>query len=277
MPELPEVETVARGLRRALLGARIAAVEERFPGLVRGARERLEELPGCSVAVVTRAGKFLRLDLRGAELPRGRRDGPGGAEGTIALWLHLGMSGKLLVTAGAEPVARHTHFVLRFTDGREMRYVDPRRFGRVEIGGENAAATGAEPLEIGAEDFAGLFWRRTGAIKGLLLRQDLLRGLGNIYADESLFRAGIRPRARRVSRPRLKRLHGAVRAVLAEAIRAGGSSIADYVGADGERGWFQVRHRVYGREGKACVACGTAIRRVVVAGRSSCYCPKCQK
>lgn len=264
MPELPEVETVARGLRRALAGARIEAAEERFPGLVRGARERLEDLPGRVVERIERTGKFLRLDLRGP--------GP-----EILLWLHLGMSGKLLVLPAGAVLARHTHFILRFAGGRELRYVDPRRFGRVEIGGPAAPAPGAEPLEIAAEDFAALFWRREGAIKALLLRQDLVRGLGNIYADESLFRAGLRPRARRISRPRLRRLHAAVQAVLAEAIRAGGSSISDYVGADGERGWFQVQHRVYGREGKPCVACGAAIRRVVVAGRSSCFCPRCQR
>ena len=267
MPELPEVETVARGLRRALLVARVEAAEERFPGLVRGARERLAELPGCAVQNIQRAGKFLRLSFRGPDRE-------------VSLWLHMGMSGKLLVLPAAAPFAPHTHFLLRFTDGRGLRYVDPRRFGRVAVGGPEGSAPpvpGAEPLEIGAEDFAALFWRRTGAIKGLLLRQDLLRGLGNIYADESLFRAGIRPRARSLSRPRLHRLHAAVQSVLREAIQAGGSSISDYVGADGARGWFQVQHRVYGREGRPCGQCRGVIRRVIVAGRSSHFCPTCQR
>lgn len=270
MPELPEVETVARGLRRALAGARIEAAEERFPRLVRGARDRLADLPGCVVERVDRAGKFLCLRLA----PPGPH-APGERE--IPLWLHLGMSGKLLILPRQAALARHTHFILRFAGGQELRYVDPRRFGRVTIGPAEEPAPGAEPLDIGPEAFAALFWRRAGAIKALLLRQDLLRGLGNIYADESLFRAGVRPRARWLSRPRLRRLHGAVQAVLNEAIRAGGSSISDYVGADGQRGWFQVQHRVYGREGKPCLACGAAIRRVIVAGRSSCYCPHCQK
>jgi formamidopyrimidine-DNA glycosylase len=267
MPELPEVETVACGLRRALLGARVEAAEERFPGLVRGARERLAELPGCAVENIQRAGKFLRLSFRGPDRE-------------VSLWLHMGMSGKLLVLPAAAPFAPHTHFLLRFTDGRGLRYVDPRRFGRVAVGGAEGSGPpvpGAEPLEIGAEDFAALFWRRTGAIKGLLLRQDLLRGLGNIYADESLFRAGIRPRARSLSRPRLHRLHAAVQSVLREAIQAGGSSISDYVGADGARGWFQVQHRVYGREGRPCAQCRGVIRRVIVAGRSSHFCPTCQR
>ncbi|MGH9535007.1 MAG: bifunctional DNA-formamidopyrimidine glycosylase/DNA-(apurinic or apyrimidinic site) lyase [Terriglobales bacterium] len=263
MPELPEVETVARGLRRALAGARLLWAEERFAGWVRGARERLGELPGCHVAGVRRAGKFICLELRGAG-----RDLP--------LWLHMGMSGKLLVQPAAAPLARHTHFILHFTDGKDLRCVDPRRFGRALLG-VDPPAPGAEPLDIRAEEFTQLFWGRAGAIKGLLLRQDLLRGLGNIYADESLFRAGIRPRARSLSRPRLRRLHAEVRAVLREAIRAGGSSISDYVGADGAKGWFQVRHRVYGRAGAPCLTCRTPIRRMVVAGRSSHYCPRCQR
>ncbi len=140
-------------------------------------------------------------------------------------------------------------------------------------------ATGTEPLEIDLESFIALFRGRKTPIKSALLNQKLLRGVGNIYADESLFRAGIRPRRRALSitRDQLTNLHNAVKEVLKEAIALGGSSISDYVGADGEEGFFQLQHRVYGREAQPCLACKTPIKRVVIAGRSSHYCPNCQK
>jgi formamidopyrimidine-DNA glycosylase len=160
--------------------------------------------------------------------------------------------------------------------------VDPRRFGRlalhsVEAGG--FAGPGSEPLTISPDDFAALFHGRKLAIKAALLNQSLLHGVGNIYADESLFRARIRPtrRAGRLTREQLDRLHAALRAVLRRAIQAGGSSISDYVDADGAEGFFQIQHRVYGREGQPCRVCGTPIRRIVLGGRSTHFCPHCQR
>jgi formamidopyrimidine-DNA glycosylase len=157
--------------------------------------------------------------------------------------------------------------------------VDPRRFGRLEVRHESFTGPGAEPLQISSRDFAELFCKRKTAIKAALLNQKLLHGVGNIYADESLFRSGIRPlrRASELTQPELQKLHGAVQKVLKEAIAAGGSSVSDYVGADGEEGFFQVEHRVYGREGEPCRVCKTPIKKIVVGGRGTHYCPKCQK
>ncbi|PYX35251.1 MAG: bifunctional DNA-formamidopyrimidine glycosylase/DNA-(apurinic or apyrimidinic site) lyase, partial [Acidobacteria bacterium] len=180
---------------------------------------------------------------------------------------------------GAE-VAKHTHAIATLASGRELRFVDPRRFGRLSVACQgDFAATGVEPLEIEKDKFLKLFHGRNTPIKSALLNQKLLRGVGNIYADESLFRAGVRPRRRTssITRSQLEKLYASVREVLKEAIALGGSSVSDYVDADGEEGFFQLQHRVYGREGEPCLVCRTPIKRVVIAGRSSHYCPKCQK
>jgi len=198
-----------------------------------------------------------------------------------AQWIvHLGMTGRLQVCEPEDEVLKHTHAILKLTSGRELRFVDPRRFGRLSV--EQAGdfdAGGVEPLDIEIEPFLKLFRGRKTPIKSALLNQKLLRGVGNIYADESLFRAGIRPRRRASTIPvdKLQRLFLAVKEVLREAIKLGGSSISDYVDADGEEGFFQLQHRVYGREGEPCLVCKTPIKRIVIAGRSSHYCPKCQK
>jgi formamidopyrimidine-DNA glycosylase len=175
-------------------------------------------------------------------------------------------------------MAKHTHLVAKLASGRELRFVDPRRFGRLSVA-RGFEAAGSEPLEVQLDHFVSLFRGRKTPIKSALLNQKLLRGVGNIYADESLFRAGVRPRRRASSLTRedLRRLYPAVQEVLREAIALGGSSVSDYVDADGEEGFFQLQHRVYGREGEPCLVCETPIKRVVIAGRSSHYCPKCQK
>jgi formamidopyrimidine-DNA glycosylase len=159
-----------------------------------------------------------------------------------------------------------------------LRFVDPRRFGRLSVATE-FDATGIEPLEIDLDRFVTLFRGRKTPIKSALLNQKLLRGVGNIYADESLFRAGIRPkrRASTIKRDQLKKLHQSLKDVLNEAITLGGSSVSDYVNAEGEAGFFQLQHRVYGREAEPCIVCETPIKRIVIGGRSSHYCPKCQK
>jgi formamidopyrimidine-DNA glycosylase len=175
-------------------------------------------------------------------------------------------------------MANHTHAVVKLASGRELRFVDPRRFGRLSVA-RDFEAGGFEPLEVQLGQFVALFRGRKTPIKSALLNQKLLRGVGNIYADESLFRAGIRPRRRAASltREHLRRLYLAVREVLREAISLGGSSVSDYVDADGEEGFFQLQHRVYGREAEPCLVCKAAIKRVVIAGRSSHYCPVCQR
>jgi formamidopyrimidine-DNA glycosylase len=172
---------------------------------------------------------------------------------------------------------------LSLASGHELRFVDPRRFGRLELRelsrSKGFSAAGMEPLAIGKEDFAALFKGRRLAIKAALLHQGLMSGVGNIYADESLFRAGIRPRrqAGRLTRAELERLRLAIRDVLNHAIRLGGSSVSDYVGADGEKGFFQLEHSVYLRTGMPCRTCGTPIRRILVGGRGTHYCPSCQR
>jgi formamidopyrimidine-DNA glycosylase len=245
-------------------------------------------LAGRIILAVHRTGKHIVFELGvagGAADARGRK-APKRAETTApaeAQWIvHLGMTGRLLVTTPESPVARHTHVRLALESGRELRFVDPRRFGRLEFRdlrrGEAFGAPGAEPLTIGAREFAALFRGRRLTIKAALLNQTLLAGVGNIYADESLFQAGIRPRRRanRVSRAELERLRLALREILTHAIRLGGSSVSDYVGADGARGFFQLEHCVYQRTGEPCRRCQTPIRRVVLAGRGTHYCPECQ-
>lgn len=272
MPELPEVETIARGLRAQLVGRQIASVALHRASVFHGTRKDLMQLPGGVFESVERGGKYLVLGIR---------------KGAVRwqLMTHLGMSGQLVVDARSAAVLKHTHFEVALDDGRGLRFRDPRRFGKVALArapeaGFAAAlgiARGAEPLEIGDDAFARLFAGRAAPIKNALMNQRLLRGVGNIYADESLHRAGLDPRAKRVSRPRLARLRKELRAVLEEAIAAGGSSISDYVASDGQPGWFHVQHRVYGREGQPCGTCRRPIRRIVLAGRSAHFCPVCQK
>jgi formamidopyrimidine-DNA glycosylase len=309
MPELPEVETIARGLARRVSGDVIESIwlGQKPEPLKSPAREIAATLEHSRIATVRRMGKHIVFDLdRVARAPspakgrrhKSRRDGskvgqspPSSTphakadEGVRftepAQWIvHLGMTGRLQVCEPQAEVIRHTHAILKLASGRELRFVDPRRFGRLSVaraGGFDAG--GIEPLEADLDRFLSLFRGRKTSIKSALLNQKLLRGVGNIYADESLFRAGIRPRRRAstITREQLGRLLESVKEVLKEAIALGGSSISDYVDADGEEGFFQLQHRVYGREGEPCLVCKTPIKRIVIAGRSSHYCPQCQK
>lgn len=270
MPELPEVETVARGLAKRISGDTIESVwlGSKPEPLKSSAAEIEAALVSKKIVDVRRAGKHIVIELAGANNAAER-----------AQWIvHLGMTGSLLVSAPEIPIAKHTHAIARLNSGRELRFIDPRRFGRLSVI-EKFEAPGKEPLDIGSEDFARLFHRRQTLIKSALLNQKLLSGVGNIYADEALFRASVRPRRRAASltRDELKKLHASLKRVLKEAIRLGGSSVSDYVDANGDEGFFQLKHRVYGREGKPCLVCKTPIKRVVIAGRSSHYCPHCQK
>jgi formamidopyrimidine-DNA glycosylase len=281
MPELPEVETIARGLHNRVAGDTIESVwlGEKPEPLKSPAIEIAEVLEGSRIVEVRRVGKHIVFDLERA----GKKARHAALRGQ---WIvHLGMTGRMQVTTPDAELAKHTHAVAKLTSGREVRFVDPRRFGRlavVRLDSQMArgfAAPGDEPLDSQIERFVTLFRGRKTPIKSALLNQKLLSGVGNIYADESLFRSGIRPRRRAASltREQLRKLHVALQEVLREAIALGGSSVSDYVDADGEEGFFQLQHRVYGREGEPCLACGAAIKRVVIAGRSSHYCSHCQK
>ena len=315
MPELPEVETIARGLAKRISGDVIASVwlGEKPEPLKSPAAEMAATLEHSRISMVRRMGKHIVFDLERtnvARVPspansiqkvraksarhRAKTDSKQATsnrhakadEGfrptqSKAQWIvHLGMTGSLQVCEPQAETAKHTHAILKLASGKELRFVDPRRFGRLSIApAGDFEAGGVEPLEVELERFTGLFRGRKTPIKSALLNQKLLCGVGNIYADESLFRAGIRPRRRAasISRESLHKLFLAVKEVLQEAIELGGSSISDYVDADGEEGFFQLQHRVYGREGELCLVCKTPIKRVVIAGRSSHYCPKCQR
>jgi formamidopyrimidine-DNA glycosylase len=287
MPELPEVETIARGVNERLHGDRI--VEAWFssypePFKTPPARQAAD-LEGRVLLAVHRTGKHIVCELGpGIGSPAQAARFSGENSKPEAQWIvHLGMTGRLLVTTPDGPVAAHTHVRLSLASGRELRFVDPRRFGRLEFRDlrRSAAFTapGAEPLTIEPEEFAALFHGRQLAIKAALLNQSLLAGVGNIYADESLFRAGIRPRKRsgQLTKAELERLRLALREVLEDAIRLGGSSVSDYVDADGVRGFFQLEHCVYRRAGLPCRRCQTPIRRILLAGRGTHYCPQCQR
>lgn len=269
MPELPEVETIARGLAKRVTGDVVESVwlgRKKEP-LKSSAADIAAALERSRIASVHRMGKHIVFDLDRQEKE--------------SQWIvHLGMTGRLQVCDPQTEIAKHTHAILKLASGRELRFVDPRRFGRLSVAtSAEFDTTGIEPLEIDLEHFMALFRGRKTPIKSALLNQKLLRGVGNIYADESLFRAGIRPRRRAatITRDRLAKLHAAVKEVLKEAIALGGSSVSDYVNADGKEGFFQLEHRVYAREGEPCLICRTPIKRVVIAGRSSHYCPKCQE
>jgi formamidopyrimidine-DNA glycosylase len=310
MPELPEVETIARGLARRVSGDVIDSVwlGQKPEPLKSPAREIAAALEHSRIATVRRMGKHIVFDLeqnsvaRAPSPAKGRNArsmplestaksrGPSSAAQAVAdegvrptqapaQWIvHLGMTGRLQVCEPQSEILKHTHAILKLASGRELRFVDPRRFGRLSVS-HAFDAGGIEPLEADLDRFLVLFRGRKTPIKSALLNQKLLRGVGNIYADESLFRAGIRPRRRAstITRDQLAKLLAAVKEVLKEAIALGGSSISDYVDADGEEGFFQLQHRVYGLEGEPCLVCKTPIKRIVIAGRSSHYCPRCQK
>jgi formamidopyrimidine-DNA glycosylase len=288
MPELPEVETIARGLDKRIAGDIIESVwiGDKPQVLKSPAVEIAAVLEHSRIVHVRRAGKHLVFDLENPHVSKSARHGAPVGNRARAQWIvHLGMTGQLLIGSPEAEMLKHTHAVLKLQSGRELRFVDMRRFGRlsvVRIDAEKATGFGApglEPLDTDLEHFIPLFRGRKTPIKSALLNQKLLSGVGNIYADESLFRAKVRPKRRAASltRAELQKLHKGLQKVLREAIKLGGSSVSDYVDAEGREGFFQLKHMVYGREGKPCFVCGTPIKRVIIAGRSSHYCPHCQK
>ena len=289
MPELPEVETVANGVHERVHGQRIERVwTSGKPQTFKSPEDEIAEvLTGARIELVRRVGKTIVMSVArsasatadsSASLRNDKQVGQKIDKQTAEFLIHLGMTGRLLVSAPGVPLPPHTHAVLSLSGGNEVRFVDARRFGRLSV----VAAydgPGAEPLTIGEDAFVALFKGRKLAIKAALLNQSLLHGVGNIYADESLFRAGIRPtrQAGRLTRAELLRLRERLVEVLKHAIKLGGSSVSDYVDAAGVRGFFQLEHKVYGRAGETCSDCGKALKKIVVGGRTTVYCPGCQK
>jgi formamidopyrimidine-DNA glycosylase len=264
VPELPEVETITRALDPRLRGRRIVSAEFRGARLVlRGDPDATAAgLAGRRVRAVKRHGKFIEMELDGGQ----------------SFTVHLGMTGKLLLNGVA---GKHTHAILTLDRG-VLLYDDSRQFGKLELTTglpARVAKLGPEPLEVTLEEFAVRLRARRTKMKALLLNQKFLRGIGNIYADEVLFRAGVHPLAiaARLRPDRVKKLHAAIRQVLKEAIAAGGSSVSDYVDVDGSQGSFQFRHNVYQKTGEPCPRCGRSIRRILVTQRGSHFCPRCQK
>jgi formamidopyrimidine-DNA glycosylase len=273
MPELPEVETVVRGLRRTIVGRTILSVSLKKTDFIDDANLLEEFLPGQQIISVERYGKFMLLRLAG--LPA-RND-------STALLVHLGMTGHIASVDVVNPWEKHTHVGMLLDDGRELRYTDARRFGRMAyLAGETLdnelARFGVDPLEMSKTEFAQTIRSRTARIKALLLDQRVLRGVGNIYADESLWKAKIHP-ARLASSLTLAHtslLRRSLQQILLRAIVLRGSTISNFADTDGSAGEYQQHHQVYGRAGQPCYRCGKTIRRAIVAGRSSYFCPGCQ-
>jgi len=274
MPELPEVETVVRAMRAVLPGRAIRSIDIRHKPTVSGSPALLSILKGRTVTGVERRAKFIRIEL----------------DGGVSMAIHLRMTGWLGVQAKGHRDPKsdpYIRVVFELDGGKDnLVFRDIRTFGRIWTGSREQISgmreiskLGPEPLEISADDFATRLRGRGGRLKALLLNQEFLAGIGNIYADESLFSAGLHPlgSARKVSVDRARKLHGAIQEILRRAIAAGGSSVVDFVRPDGEKGWFQRELQAYGREGEPCVRCAAAIKRIVVGQRGTWFCPKCQK
>ncbi len=271
MPELPEVETVRRTLEPRLKGRTITRLELRWPGLLKNTSPAaLGRWVGARVGGVRRRGKMILVDSDQRE----------------TMLLHLKMTGRLYLARRSEPVDKHVHLIFGLSGSDlELRFRDPRKFGHLmlfpsakETRIKALAELGPEPAEINQEQFISLFARRKGKIKPLLLQQNFIAGLGNIYADEILHAAGIHPESKvsRLTREELGRLYQQMRRIIASAIRYRGTSVRDYRDGMGQPGSFQDRLKVYGREGEKCGRCREKIRRRKIAGRSAYFCPRCQ-
>lgn len=271
MPELPEVETTRRGIEPHVTGARIREVIVRRNDLRQPVSPDFEEITGRRFMAVTRRSKYLLL----------------GVDDGSVLLIHLGMSGSLRLVSPAEDWKKHDHVALTLSGGKQLRFHDPRRFGLVlRLHGDPSshpllAKLGPEPLEDGftVDHLADACRARKVAIKLVIMDAHVVVGVGNIYASEALFRAGIRPAtpACRISRPRLARLVDAIRAVLTDAIHEGGTTLRDFLKSDGQPGYFRQKLFVYERKDEPCRVCGTAIRHAVLGQRSTYWCPMCQK
>lgn len=274
MPELPEVETVCRGLRRHIIGRTITKVVVRSDSVIHDKNLTVEKfiagVEGRTILDIKRRGKYILFKLNKG-------------------WLvcHLRMTGKLLVYSAEVQPTKHDHVIFYLDNHMAVFYEDVRRFGGFNLCDDTAtvmeqlAKLGPEPLEenFNANYFFESTRRRKRPIKTHLLDQSIVAGIGNIYADEILFAAGVRPRksAMRLTRVEAQKMVDATKRILTEAIAAGGSTIRDYVDSNHQEGAFQLSHQAYGRAGEPCKRCGTALKSVTVGGRSSVYCPICQK
>lgn len=274
MPELPEVETVRRTLTRLVTGKTIEAVDVRLPRIVRRPAEPeafARALSGLTIGSIDRRGKYLLFQL-----------------GELVLVSHLRMEGRYGLYGSLDELEPHTHVVFRFSDGTELRYRDVRQFGTMDLyrpdelaAASPLAALGPEPLDDDAftlSSFRAALSGRKTKIKPLLLGQECVAGLGNIYVDEALHASGLHPEraADSLTRAECARLYEAIRATLQDAVDAGGSSVKSYVNGQGEQGSYQVRLQAYGRQGEPCGRCGAAIEKTVVGGRGTHLCPRCQ-
>jgi formamidopyrimidine-DNA glycosylase len=306
MPELPEVETVARGLRTHALGRRIAEVEVRRPRVIVGSPEGFRgAIKGRTISDVRRKGKVIALALdapENGEAPSVSRRMQGEAlksacrpvkaevpDRTVRgearfLVMHLGMTGQVTVVPPETPLETHTHVVLALDDGREeLRFRDVRGFGRLRVASREElerllGSLGPDAQQVSEEEFLSAMRGRRGAIKSWLMNQRVLAGLGNIYADEVLHAARLHPLAQpgHVRPIAARRLYRAMRRILARAVACQGTSFRDYLDIEGRPGNYAMRLRVYQRSGERCLRCATRIRRIVIAGRSSHFCPRCQ-
>jgi formamidopyrimidine-DNA glycosylase len=272
MPELPEVETTRRGIEPYVAGVRVTEVVVRRQDLRQLVSESLSRIEGRLVLSVRRRSKYLLLDI----------------DDRSTLLIHLGMSGSLRVIDPADEWKKHDHVGISLANGKQLRFHDPRRFGLVlrlteddPLENSLLKSLGPEPLEDGftLESFHEICRKRSTAIKLVIMDAKVVVGVGNIYASEALFRAGIRPRsvASSLSKPRLVKLIAAIRAVLTDSISEGGTTLRDFLKSDGEPGYFKQRLFVYDREGEPCRICGSVIRQAVLGQRSTYWCPKCQK
>ena len=278
MPELPEVETVAKGLRQTIVGKKVKDIQAIFPAIVKQKFNIFKQaVTQRKIKGVRRRAKYLLIDLSGGK----------------TILVHLGMTGNLLLAVRPELKAsptlncnKHDHLVFKFSGSNAcLYYNDQRKFGKIKVfdtDKENQVPElkklGPDAIDITPSEFADIFRRRKGRIKSALLNQQIVAGLGNIYADESLFEARINPAQKvdELSKPKLIQLHKAINKILQKAIKAGGSSIDNYLNIDGRMGEFQLQHMVYGREGEKCKRCGAKIKRIKISQRSSYFCPRCQ-
>lgn len=274
MPELPEVETIAADLRPHLVGRTIERCELSFPTIVRHPEPEqfIDAVAGTRIESVGRRGKYILIGL----------------EGELLLVVHLGMTGHLNIVDPVAPLEKHTHAVFFLDDGKQLRYRDPRRFGRLLLGSEHALLSakkmprlGPEPIDpdFAADELYRRLRKRRTALKAVLLDQGAIAGVGNIYADESLHRAGLRPDriAGTVSKRSARRLHDSLRESLQTAIQNRGSSVDTYRDAWGEMGAQQEKLLVYGRAGEPCFTCGRPLSSKRIAGRTTVFCRHCQK
>jgi len=274
LPELPEVETIVRTLRELVLHKQISSVTISWPKIIKHPAEIeqfADSLCGQTILSIHRRGKFL---IFYTEL--------------FALVSHLRMEGKYLLTDSGEPVDKHTHVIFHFSDGTELRYRDVRKFGTMHLyrkGDEFSvlplSQLGPEPLgeQFEFQQFFKTLSQKKRPIKSVLLDQTVLAGLGNIYVDEALFKARIHPErcSQSLTKKEVKLLYEQIIKTLSEAVEKGGSTVRTYVNSQGQMGMFQLEHNVYGRKGEPCNVCGTALERIVVGGRGTVFCPKCQK